>query len=414
MPHPTDTTLETMPKELGQAGDMSSAMASWIEANWDPSITAREWWRRLAVAGFAMPGRPTEVGGLGLSRDETTSIRRSLLDAGCMGPPGGIGMMLAAPTILAHGTPEQIGRYVEPILHGTVGWCQLFSEPEAGSDLANIQTRAVRDGDDWIISGQKVWTSGGHLSEMGMLLARTDPDASAHHGISWFAFEMDQPGVDIRPLREMTGEAVFNEVFIDEARVPNDALIGPLHGGWRVTMTTLSVERSTLGSAKIDLPAALPGAIPGRLDQPVGVVLADDKSGDDILTVPHLGENELDRWIELARSRGVHTNPVVRQGLTRLTSLVSINRWTAQRFADVPGAENLAKLAMSELFRSFREVGCAILGAEALLACDSVDPGWNVADLTLYSPAPSIYGGTDQIQRNIIGERALGLPREPR
>ena len=396
--------------------DLRSSLEQWLDVNWDPMLSLREWWSRLAGAGYAMAGLDPTAGGLGLDGDGVTVVRRALADRGCMGPPGGIGTMLAAPTLAVHGTQAQIDRYVRPILTGESAWCQLFSEPNAGSDLASVQTRAVQDGDDWVITGQKVWTSGGHLADMGMLLARTNPDEPAHRGISWFAFPMDQAGVEIRPLREMTGDAVFNEVFLDEARVSNDALIGPLHGGWKVAGTTLSVERTSLGAAKVDLPAESPGEIAGQLDRPVGELLESSEAGEDFLSGTHLGQEDVDLWIELARRHGRNDDPVIRQRLAHLSTLVSINWWTAQRAADadVPGDANLAKLAMSELFREFRSAGCDIVGAEAMIAGPGREHGWTVPDLTLFSPAPSIYGGTDQIQRNIIGERVLGLPREPR
>ncbi len=396
--------------------ELKRDVEAWVDATWDPTMTLRLWWSELASAGYAMADLSPSTGGLGLEPAQVNIVRQVLADRGCMGPPGGIGTMLAAPTIAVHGTPEQVDAYVRPILDGTSAWCQLFSEPNAGSDLANIQTRAVRDGDDWIVTGQKVWTSGGHLADLGMLLARTDPDAPSHRGISWFAFPLHQDGVEIRPLREMTGDAVFNEVFIDEARVSNDALIGPLHGGWKVAGTTLGVERTSLGAAKVDLPAESPGEIAGRLGLPVGDLLAAGGSGEDFLAGTHLGQDDLDLWIGMARQHGRSDDPLVRQQLAHLAALVSINWWTAQRSAGggVPGDANLAKLSMSRLFRHFREAGCSIVGAEAQLAGPGREHGWTVSDLALFSPAPSIYGGTDQIQRNIIGERALGLPREPR
>ncbi len=342
-------------------------------------------------------------------------MRQVLADAGCMGPPGGIGMMLAAPTIATHGTPEQIARSAAPILSGEQAWCQLFSEPNAGSDLASLECRAVQDGDEWIINGQKVWTSGGHLADMGMLLARTDPAAPKRQGISWFAFSMRQPGVEVRPLREMTGEAVFNEVFLDDARVADAARIGPLNQGWAVAATTLATERSRLGSAKVDLPAETPGATAGRLGRHVGELLATASRGEDFLAGTHLGAVNVTQWTDLARRLGRLDDPQVRAGLAELHTLVQINWWSAQRSAarPVPGADNVAKLAMSELFRRFREVGTLIVGADGMLAADASSNGGAVQTLTLLSPAPGIYGGTDQVQRNIIGERVLGLPREP-
>jgi len=189
----------------------------WLRAHWDPARSVDEWWQIVADAGWTAPQFPPEQGGRGLTRRAPAVVRACFKSFGALRPPGGLGLLMAAPTILSHGTPEQIARYVPPILNGQVAWCQLFSEPGAGSDLAGLTTRAVRDGDRWILNGQKVWSSQAVGAAYGMLLARTNFDVPKHKGISWFAFPLDQPGVAIRPLREMTGDAVFNEIFLDGA-----------------------------------------------------------------------------------------------------------------------------------------------------------------------------------------------------
>lgn len=216
--------------------------------------------------------------------------------------------MLAGPTLLAHGTPEQLDRYLGGIATGQHIWCQLFSEPSAGSDLASLRSRAERDGDHWVINGQKVWTSGAHKASCGILITRTDPDAPKHQGISYFVIDMRQRGVEVRPLREMTGRAVFNEVYFDNAVVPAENLLGDLHGGWRVTLTTLANERSGLGASasagdgKLDVP-----------DQDLGVrlrdVLAMAVMIDDV--VPKRRGFEL--LLEIARQRGLTADPVARR-----------------------------------------------------------------------------------------------------
>src|SRR5262249_13965974 len=192
---------------------------------------------------------PVEWYGKGLGRADAAVVMKAISEFGALGAPGGLGLMLAGPTIIAHGSDEQRERYVRDIATGKKAWCQLFSEPGAGSDLAGLQTRAARDGDEWVVNGQKVWTSGGQIADLGMLIARTDPDVPKHQGISYFALDMHQGDrVEVRPLREMTGRSMFNEVFFADARVGDDALIGGLNKGWAVAITTLAVERASLSA----------------------------------------------------------------------------------------------------------------------------------------------------------------------
>ncbi len=397
------------------ADEVRTEVEAFLDENWDPSLTVREWWARLAPSGLAHPMLPPHAGGRGWGRDLAAVVNTVMAERNVLGPPAGLGRMLAAPTIAAHGTQEQIDEFVPPILDGSVGWCQLFSEPNAGSDLASLQCKAERDGDEWVITGQKVWTSGGHVADWGMLLARTDPDAPKHKGISWFAFPMDQPGVTVRPLREMTGRALFNEVFIDEARASDAHIIGGLNKGWAVANTTLMVERASLGHAGRTPPSAMPGPKGKALDRPVTDFLTrtTEEGG-----VPSLGPDLWWRYVEWARENGRIDDPVLRDELVRLWSLIEINRLSVARAkagGQRTGAEpNIGKLIMSELFRQFRDVGNRVIGADGMLwGADEAQSGGIVPEITCFSPAPAIYGGTDQIQRNIIGERVLGLPREP-
>ncbi len=413
------------------AAALRAGVEAFCDQNWDPDLTVAQWWRLLAGAGYAHPMLPMAAGGLGYGQDQAALVSLVLAEQGVLGPPGGLGRMLAAPTIAFHGTPAQIERYVPEILDGRVGWCQLFSEPNAGSDLASLQCRAERDGDEWVITGQKVWTSGGQVADMGMLLARTDPDQPKHAGISWFAFDMDQPGVEVRPLTEMTGRALFNEVFIDEARVADSALIGGLNNGWRVGNTTLMVERASLGASGRKPMELIPGPKGGVLDKRVGDFV-DRSAGGAMSGVPPLG---IDMWwwlVDMARKNGNVASRVLRDDLMRLYGLIEINRLSIQRAKGgraraarerseqgagdwgSAAAPNIAKLTMSELNRSFRDVGMRVVGADGMLMGESDgQSGGHIGELALFSPAPSIYGGTDQVQRNIIGERVLGLPREP-
>lgn len=393
--------------------EVSDEVGRFVDEHWDRSLTVGEWWRRLADGGWASPALPANAGGRDFGRGQLQAWSTTLADRNVVGPPSGLGRMLAAPTIAAHGTQDQIDRLVPPILDGTEAWCQLFSEPNAGSDLAGLQCRAERDGDDWVVTGQKVWTSGGNIAQWGMLIARTDPTLPKHQGISYFAIRMDQPGVTVRPLREMTGRALFNEVFLDEARVADADLIGGLGNGWRVANTTLAFERAGLGTAGKAPASTTPGPLAGSLDRPVSAYLDRPSEGG----VPRLGPAMWQWYVELARARGRLDDAVLRDDLVQLYTLIEVNRLSGLRARGgggrTGGEANMGKLMMSELFRRFRDVGLAILGAEGMLAGPEAPTEGAIAEAALFSPGPAIYGGTDQIQRNILGERVLGLPKEP-
>jgi len=401
--------------EISEA-EVRAEITNWIDDNWDPDQTVGKWWQMLADARFAHTMLPVEAGGRGWNRTLSHVVLSVIAEKNALGPPTGLGMMLAAPTIAAHGTEEQIEEFVPKILNGEHAWCQLFSEPGAGSDLAGLQCKAERDGDEWIINGQKVWTSGGQIADMGMLIARTDPDLPKHQGISYFAFNMKQKNVEVRPLTEMTGRALFNEVFITDGRVANDSIIGGKSNGWRVANATLMFERSHLGSGVIPVPTAVAGSIAGQLDRRVGdLVSASRRSGGGGSVA--IGSRLFDQLLELSKKLGKDKNPVIRDEMMKLHSLVEVNRLNmvrAKTSADKTGAEgNIGKLMMSELYRQFREVGNMVIGPDGMLAGQEVAHGDWVHEVTVFSPAPSIYGGTDQVQRNIIGERILGLPKEP-
>ena len=228
--------------------DLVAELRDWLAAHWDPDLTVGQWWDRLGTSGWAAPLLPVDCYGRGLNRSDALRVAQTIADFGALTAPVGMGIGLVSPTIATHGTREQIERYIPDAVSGRLGWCQLFSEPGAGSDLAGLSTRAVRDGDVWIVNGQKVWTSGGNVADLGMLLARTDPMVPKHQGISWFAFDMHQPGVEVRPLREMTGNTMFSEVFFTDAVVRDDARIGAVNNGWTVANTTLLHERSGMGA----------------------------------------------------------------------------------------------------------------------------------------------------------------------
>jgi alkylation response protein AidB-like acyl-CoA dehydrogenase len=405
---------------------------AWLDDNWDPDLTVAEWWERLGVSGWAHPMLPAAAYGKDLARPDAIAVAARIAERGALGPPAGIGMSLAAPTIATHGTPEQIEELVRPIVTGQRSWCQLFSEPGAGSDLAGLAARAVRDGDEWIVNGQKVWTSGGHLADMGMLVARTNPDAPKHQGITWFAFDMHQgSAVDVRPLREMTGRALFNEVFLSDARVPDSWVVSGTNNGWAVANSTLTFERQNLsagGQGAAGL--ALPGTVAGDLPKRAGDFVRPRGPGSGGAAAMIGGSEQL--FVELARANGTITTPAVRQQLMKLHTLNEIARFTAlrakaerERGRELAGVGNLGKLAMSELVRTGRDLGLAILGPLGTLhaytsedrkeldAATAQPALAYVTEMALFAQAPPIYGGTDQVQRNIIGERVLGLPKEP-
>ncbi|MEY2422465.1 MAG: hypothetical protein QOI95_2532 [Acidimicrobiaceae bacterium] len=415
--------------------DIIDELTAWLEANWDPDLTCAEWWERLGLSGWASPSLPENAYGKGLSRNDAVRVQNEIARFGALGAPAGLGLLLAAPTIATHGTQEQIDHYVKDIVTGQQAWCQLFSEPGAGSDLAGLTTRAERDGDEYIVNGQKVWTSAGQIADLGMLLARTNFDAPKHQGITWFAMDMHQPGVEVRPLRELTGRAMFNEVFMSDARVPADAVIGDLNTGWAAANTTLANERAGLGSGGGDggYGAAMPGTIAGFLAKRAGDFAPKSDAGRAAASSGRGGRgNSATMLIDLAKGNGMIDDPSLRQGLMKLYTLAEIGRINGLRVKaekeagrDIPGMGNISKLSMSDIMRFTRDLGLRIVGPAGML--HAYNPGDRkvldeatgnpflgmVTEMALFAQAPPIYGGTDQVQRNIIGERVLGLPKEP-
>jgi alkylation response protein AidB-like acyl-CoA dehydrogenase len=399
---------------LPSAEEVRAEVKEWLAENWDPELKVAEWWDRLARSGYAAPTFPEDAWGKGWPRALANVVNDAIREHGAIGPPAGLGYLLAAPTIAAHGNERQKQEDLFRILNGQDAWCQLFSEPGAGSDLASLQTKAVKDGDEWIVTGQKVWTSTAQLCNVGMLIARTDPDLPKHKGITYFRFDMRQPGVEIRPLREMTGRAMFNEVFIDNARTSDENIIGGLNNGWAVANTTLAAERAGLGSGGSGAVGnAFAGPIAGHLEQRAGDFVGQVRTGG----TGGGGFNAAKRLISLAQDVGKAKDPNVRQGLAKLYTLTEIGRVSSLRAragsGRTGGEANIAKLMMSDILRLQRELGNEIIGADGMLMGEQTKGGGIVQEMTLFSPGPSIYGGTDQVQKNIIGERVLGLPKEP-
>jgi alkylation response protein AidB-like acyl-CoA dehydrogenase len=424
----------TTATRTAQDHDAIEALGDWLEVNWDPELTLAQWWGRLGESGWAAPMLPTDRYGLGMDRRDALSVSAAISRFGAVSAPVGLGLAMAAPTIARHGTPEQVERFIRPIVTGQHAWCQLFSEPGAGSDLAGLSTRATRDGDVWVVNGQKVWTSQGQLADYGMLLARTNPDAPKHQGITWFALDMRQPGVEVRPLRQMTGATNFCEVFFTDAVVHDDARIGDCNGGWAVANTTLAFERAGMGAggnAPIGV-LAYPGTVANQLSRRAGDFARPSSSPGAGGARSNMSTSPADDYVELARTFDRLDDQVVRQDIVRLYTLRTLARLNTERHratvaagGDIPGIANFSKLLMADIVRLTRDLGLRILGARGMLhGYDDSDraglqrlrggEGATAATAqALGAQAMPIFGGTDQIQRNIIGERVLGLPKEP-
>jgi alkylation response protein AidB-like acyl-CoA dehydrogenase len=343
----------------------------------------RSWQRRLHDEGWAGVSWPKEYGGRGATLVEQAIFNEELAAARAPQLANGLGLAMGGPTVIAHGTEDQKQRYLEPILSAEEIWCQGFSEPESGSDLASLKTRAVRSGDEWIVTGQKVWTTFAHKAKWCMLVARTDQDAPKHKGLTYFLMDMEQDAVQVRPLRQITGEAEFNELFIEEARIPHENIVGGEGNGWAVAITTLMHERATLA-----------------FSLQVGVQIA-------------MGEL-LDRARATRGSNGAAANadPVIRQRLAQLLIEAEALRLNAYRGLSatmrtgVPGPEgSLGKWHWSEINQSLTELAVDLGGPHAMLAEDE----WTYRFLR--ARANSIEGGTTEILKNIVAERVLGLPR---
>lgn len=394
---------------------------SWFADNWDPDLTLGEWWDRLGRSGWGFPTWSPQWYGRGLPSSAAAVVAEERRQAGAYGPPSGIGVMMAGPTIVAHGTDEQRQRFLPPMVTGREVWCQLFSEPGSGSDLASLQTRAVRDGDEWVVTGQKVWTSGAQFSKWGILIARTDPSVPKHRGITYFVVDMEQPGIEVRPLREMTGGATFNEVFLTGARVPQANVLGAPGEGWSVAVTTLAHERSSLGAGSAGAMGG--GAIIGRpdLSRRVGDLVGASSGGGMMEGMATALGGGGAMAAMLPRLLGRSHDPLARQDAARLYSLLEIARFTGLRSRAAaargqrPGAEvSTGKLMASVIVRALRDAGLRMEGAHGMLVGEGAPLGGMLQMLALFSPAVSIAGGTDEVQHNIIGERVLGLPSEPR
>ena len=409
--------------------DVRDEVSAWLEESWDLDRTVGEWWQLLADSGWGFPTWPKEWHGRGLDSGALTTVSQVFQERGIVGAPGGLGQMMGGPVVIQHGDDDQRRRFLGPLASGREGWCQFFSEPGAGSDLAGAQTRAVRDGDEWIVTGQKVWTSGARTADRGMLLARVDLDAPKHKGLGYFIIEVDQPGIEIRPLKQMTGAATFNEVFFTEARVAHADLIGRPGDGWAAAVTTLAHERGGRAGA-VGITAGVAGG--GRaelLARKVGDVIDESRRAPrraargpnaSAVDIRNPGNSGPTSPLTLIKVCDRQDDAVLRDDVTRYYIQTRVNAFNQQRSraeaaaGRSPGpASSITKLARSVATRMNRDLGPRILGPAGTLSGDDAPLGGAVCQSTLQAPSTSIAGGTDEIQHNIIGERVLALPKEP-
>jgi acyl-CoA dehydrogenase len=385
-----DANAKLKVEERANWGEGSDKVGLFAERNREQELAEVEeskgWRQKIFDAGFGWLTGPSQYGGRGLPaayerRWNSIQARYDTPSAS----PFGIGLGMVAPTILAHATETVKDRYLRSLYRGEVVACQLFSEPVAGSDLAGLQTRAERDGDEWVVNGQKVWTSGAQYSDIGEIICRTDPNLPKHKGLTGFVVNMHAPGVEVRPLRQMTGGASFNEVFFTDVRIPDDHRLGDVNAGWGVALTTLMNERAAIGGGG----AGLGGVM------------------------------NLQRLVELAQHHGKASDPVVRQQLADIWIRSSVASYTSLRAmakikaGQLPGPEmSIAKLALTNNMRRVADYLSLVLGPK--LIADSGEWGtfaWS--ELVLGIPGMRVAGGTDEVMKNIVGERVLGLPKEP-
>ncbi|MEM9359459.1 MAG: acyl-CoA dehydrogenase family protein [Pseudomonadota bacterium] len=392
-----------------------SDVQTWLEANWDPNLSLVEWRNKLADSGWGAPHWPKEWYGRGLPFGMVPIVDEEFQKFGAVGVAK-IGIrVFAAATILAHGTELHKEKFLRRILTGEDTWCQLFSEPGSGSDLAGAMTRAERKGNKWVINGQKVWTTSAHKAEYGLLLARTNMDVPKHQGLTYFILDMKQPGVEVVPLQQMNGYASFNQVFITDAEIEPEYMIDAEGAGWKVATTTLMHERRTAdGLRKYEKPKDRPERIFQEEAAEIAVALEPYK------WYPQRA-GRVDLVMQRAKETGRINDPVVRQEIAKLLIMDSAAEWTARR-ARAAQAEgrpqgpegSLGKLASSYIARFANQVHTLISESDAMLTGEDGPMDGMISEILVSTPAISIAGGTDEIQKNIIAERVLKMPKEPR
>ena len=397
------------------SANVSAEVRAWLAENWDANRSLVEWRNMLADSGWGMPHWPTEWFGKALPGAVTPVVDEAFAEIGAVGVAKTGIRTLAAATLLEHGTDGHKEKFLRRILTGEDTWCQLFSEPGSGSDLAGATTRADRDGDHWVVNGQKVWTTSAHHADWGLLLARTDWDSPKHQGLTYFVIDMRQDAVDVQPLRQMNGHASFNQVFFTDAIVPAENQVSAFGNGWKVAMTTLAHERrgaDGLRGATSDAPR-------------VGSIYEEERREIETVMEPYKWypqrAGRVDLVLPRARETGAIDDPVTRQEIARLLILSKSAEWTARRARAAQeqgrpqGPEgSLGKLASSNVAKLAARVHTMITGESAMLGGDDSAMDGVIAEILLSVPATSIAGGTDEIQRNIIAERVLGMEKEPR
>lgn len=396
--------------------ELRSAFRTWLNQNWSPDRSLMEWRIILADSGWGAPDWPKDYFGMGLSQAEALSLSEELNAMNAIGTAQNVGIRrLAAPTLLEHGNADQKRRFLYPILTGEHYWCQLFSEPGSGSDLASATTRADLDGDEWVINGQKVWTTSAHLADYGLLLARTDWDKPKHEGLSYFLLNMRQPGVEVRQLEQMNGHASFNEVFITDARIPKKDVISNIGDGWQVATTTLAYERRGFSQPRmVDKDVTQNGRIYEEYREELAITSAP-------YTWYPQRAGRVDLVLERAQETGAVKDPVIRQKIAKLLAMNDSAQWFAARLREAQksgtsrGPEgSISKLAASNIARQASDVHTSITDIGAMLSGPDSPLEGIISEILLSVPAHSIAGGTDEIQRNIVSERILGMPKEPR
>ena len=391
-------------------------VGAWLDEHWSPERDLREWREILVEGGWAAPTWPEAYFGRNYSASQAAVVADVFAQKGAVGVAQAGPGRLASHTILVHGTNAQKQKYLRPILTGEHAWCQLFSEPGSGSDLAGLTTKAERNGDHYLVNGQKVWNTSAHHADFGILVARTDWDVPKHQGISYFLIDMRQPGVEVRPLRQMNGHASFNEVFMSDALVALDDRLGVEGEGWSIAATTLSVERQGFGGDRS-------GGAMRHLDGPIYAQYRDELAiALESYTWYPQRAGRVDLALARALEHGAIKDPLVRQELAKLIGMKAGADLAAAAAAQKRRSGNanvipegsIGKLAASVIARQASAVHTMISGAQSMLSGPDSELEGIVAEILVSVPAISIAGGTDEIQKNIISERVLGLPKEPR